>query len=82
MNKPLEQNATNGGAKTLHLRRNNGAPIFTKLGPTVQDIVNQVKPMCAIKGVSSQVPAKDAVNAPPLAAKGDDDVMSQQQKPS
>ena len=82
MNKSSEQNTTNGNAKTASQAQTSGssdsAPKFTKytampdLKAAVPDVVHQVTPKDPVK--------EQAVVS--TAAKGNDDVMSQQQQQS
>ncbi len=67
----------NGSAQQPHQK----APASTAK-ETAQEAVHQVMPKDAAKKLSKPVPATDAVPPPLVAAKGNDELMSQPQKAS
>lgn len=86
-NKSNQRN-NNGSAKPVEQTQSSkpsfSASPFARTDPkqTAQEEVHQVTPKAAIKPSPSAVPANDAINPPPVAARGDDDVMSKQQSQS
>ncbi len=51
-------------------------------GLKVYGVVRKFTPATIAGQTPDPIPSKDPVNPPPRAARGDDDLMSQEQKPS
>ncbi len=94
MNTPNQKNAANDAATTVvHIKKaepRGSEPTSTKTKPgaksdpreTAQEGFHQVTPKDSIKAPFTPVTQKSSMITPLRAAKGDDDLMSQQQKPS
>lgn len=90
MTTPSEQKPNQSAESTTALNpgTNNSEPQFNipeplaGIKPATQEILHLATHKAELVGPVNQVAAVDAVVAPPLAAKGDDNVMSQPQKPS
>lgn len=86
MNQPNEGNTSTGNAKgDDQTRRNNVAPPANGIKPdprdTAQEAVHQVTPRDEVKKPYTPTPVK-APGISPQAAKGNDEVMSQQEQRS
>ena len=86
MNKPTVHNSTDSGLKVANAPKanpHNGATSYTKFEPrpAAADVIPVLEPKKEpIVEPTKPTPQKDAVNAPPVAAQGDDDLMSREKK--